>query len=468
MSDLAVPLESIRACLQGVIPSPLATCAADGTPNVTYLSIVQYVDRERVALSRQFFNKTRANLDANPRAQVRVVDPETLQDFVLDLSYLHTETEGPVFERMRANLDAVASQTGMGEAFRLRGVDVCRVTRSAAVGPAPAAPAPQPEDRAIARLDDFVRRVSQCPDYDDATRVALQALDDLFGFSHAILLVADERGDRLFAVGGNGYPAPSAGAEIAVGEGIIGIAAQRREVVCVPNLARSRAMRAAVRESVEDRGGRLPGREIPLPGLADAQSAAAVPLILRGRLTGALYLESDRPGRFGGHNERLLRIVGGHLATALALLAAERHDAPDAGAPAAAAAGASEPSAVPGTAPLAVTYYQADDSVFVDGEYLVKGVPGRILWRLLGEHARHGRTAFTNRELRLDESLGLPAGADNLEARLLVLRRRLDAAGCGIGLRRTGRGRLELAVEGAAQLTEVPTTGPMRAAHESR
>jgi hypothetical protein len=458
MSDLAVPLESIRACLQGVIPSPLATCAADGTPNVTYLSIVQYVDRERVALSRQFFNKTRANLDANPRAQVRVVDPETLHDFVLDLSYLHTETEGPVFERMRANLDAVASQTGMGEAFRLRGVDVYRVTRSAAVGPEPPAPVPEHDDRVIDRLDDFVRRVSQCPDYDDATRVALQALDDLFGFSHAILLVADERGDRLFAVGGNGYPASPAGAEIAVGDGIIGIAAQRREIVCVPNLARSRAMGAAVRESVEDRGGRLPGREIPLPGLADAQSAAAVPLVLRGRLTGALYLESDEPGRFGGHNDRLLRIVGGHLATALALLAAERHESPESGVSA-----PSEPDAgASAGARIAVTYYQADDSVFVDGEYLVKGVPGRILWRLLGEHARHGRTGFTNRELRLDETLGLPAGADNLEARLLVLRRRLDAAGCGIALRRTGRGRLELSVAGAAQLTEVPTTGPMR------
>jgi hypothetical protein len=36
-----VALESIGPCLQGVIPSPLATCSADGTPNVTYLSIVR-------------------------------------------------------------------------------------------------------------------------------------------------------------------------------------------------------------------------------------------------------------------------------------------------------------------------------------------------------------------------------------------------------------------------------------------
>ena len=77
MSRRAVALESIRACLEGVIPSPLATCSADGTPNITYISIVNYVDPERVALSRQFLNKTRANLDANPVAQVLVVDPGT-------------------------------------------------------------------------------------------------------------------------------------------------------------------------------------------------------------------------------------------------------------------------------------------------------------------------------------------------------------------------------------------------------
>jgi len=70
-----VALEAIRSCFEGVIPSPLATCSADGTPNVTYMSIVQYVDSERVALSRQFFNKTRTNLDENALAQVQVVDP---------------------------------------------------------------------------------------------------------------------------------------------------------------------------------------------------------------------------------------------------------------------------------------------------------------------------------------------------------------------------------------------------------
>jgi hypothetical protein len=60
----------------------------------------------------------------------------------------------------------------------------------------------------------------------------------------------------------------------------------------------------------------------------------------------------------------------------------------------------------------------------------------------------------------------LPPGADNLEARLLVLRKRLAALECGVGLERVGRGRLALHVEAPLTLSEVTTTGPMRAAHE--
>jgi adenylate cyclase len=172
-----------------------------------------------------------------------------------------------------------------------------------------------------------------------------------------------------------------------------------------------------------------------------------------------LYLESDASGAFGGAHERVLRIVAGHLAAALG--ARGGHGTGEE----ATAAAAPAPAAPPAAPALAVAYYQADDSVLVGGEYLVKGVPGRILFRLLRAHVADGRTDFTNRELRLDESLGLPAGNDNLEARLLVLRRRLAERGCGIALERVGRGRLRLDVSRPVALEEVATSGPMRAAH---
>jgi adenylate cyclase len=453
-----IPLESIMPCFQGVIPSPFATCAADGTPNITYMSIVHYVDSGRVALSSQFFNKTRANLDANPYAQVRVIDPVSIQEYAIDLEYLHMETEGPTFEAMKANLEAIASQTGH-EVFRLRGVDIHRALRCAPAKQSMAAPSRQPERDVVARIDEFTRRLTRVQEYDDAARIGLEALDDLFDVTQSILLVADDGGARLFAIAENGYPTSGAGGEVPFGVGVVGIAAERRQLVCVPNLARSRIMQSAA-GSADARA--ASGTDIALPGLQDAQSVAAIPLLTRDRLLGVLYLESTTVGRFGPHNERLLRVLASHLAAVLGGFDGD-HDSDDNEAALDDAVGAPPPRHTRECA--AVTYYQADDSVFVDETYVIKGVPGRILWRLLCEHTAHGRETFTNRELRLDERLGLPVGNDNLEARLLVLRKRLAAAEIGIRLDRVGRGRLQFELDGPVLLNEVPTSGPMRVAH---
>ena len=302
----------------------------------------------------------------------------------------------------------------------------------------------------LAALEQFAQRLQAATTYEEATRVALDALDDLFGFGHSILLALDAPTARLFAIASSGYAQSGVGADVDVGSGLIGTAASRRRLIVQWNLTRSRAFAAA---AAANESASVPG--IPLPGLESARSAAAVPLIVGEDLLGVLYLESEHPAAFGGATEGLLRILGTHLAAALAARAA-----PDpADEPAQPRGGPREPGA---GAPLELVYYQSDDTVLCDSRYIVKGAPGRILWSMLSAHVDSGRIEFSNRELRLDESLGLPAGNDNLEARLLVLRRRLADVHCGITLERVARGRLQLAVERPAALTVVPTTGPMR------
>ena len=127
---LTVPLESIEICLEGIVPAAICSCSREGIPNVTFLSIVHRLDENHVALSFQFFNKTRANILENPRAQVLLISPETSEQYRLDLQYLRTEAEGPSFERMKIRLDAVASQSGMSSVFKLRGVDIFEVLDS--------------------------------------------------------------------------------------------------------------------------------------------------------------------------------------------------------------------------------------------------------------------------------------------------------------------------------------------------
>jgi hypothetical protein len=119
--------DEILPALNNGQPALMVTCSADGVPNATVISQVYYVDREHAALSFQFFSKTIRNVRENPRAWVGLGDYEAGVDWVLDLESLRSETEGPVFEAMDMQIEAIASATGMSGIFKLRAADIYRV-----------------------------------------------------------------------------------------------------------------------------------------------------------------------------------------------------------------------------------------------------------------------------------------------------------------------------------------------------
>ena len=77
-----------------------------------------------------------------------------------------------------------------------------------------------------------------------------------------------------------------------------------------------------------------------------------------------------------------------------------------------------------------------------------------VLNHMLRAHVESGRTGFTNRELRLSTSLRLPEFKDNLETRLILLRRRLEERGSPVRLHRPGRGMIELHLDGEPLLED--------------
>ena len=63
----------------------------------------------------------------NPHAAVSVTHPETFETWDVELEYDHSETDGPIFEAMEMQIEAIASMTGMKGIFKLRAADIYRV-----------------------------------------------------------------------------------------------------------------------------------------------------------------------------------------------------------------------------------------------------------------------------------------------------------------------------------------------------
>lgn len=124
---MAILPDEIKPAMQGVIPSHVVTCARDGTPNATTISQVYYVDPDHVALSHQFFNKTKRNVSENPHAAVWLISPETFDTWGLEVEFERSETSGPIFDIMEMQIEAIASMVGMKGIFKLRAADIFRV-----------------------------------------------------------------------------------------------------------------------------------------------------------------------------------------------------------------------------------------------------------------------------------------------------------------------------------------------------
>ncbi len=443
---MKIRLEAIRDCLDGGVPGNIATVSSDGTPNIAYLSQVQYVDSEHVALSYQFFNTTRRNILASPYAKVAVIDPRTAAHYRLALQYLRTESEGPVFEVMKAKLAGIASHTGMSGVFRLLGSDIYRVLDIEHV-PGQILPGPPQRRNLLAALRVCAEAMHAHSDLEALLTGVLACLEDQFDIRHAMVLMLDMAAGRLYTVASRGYEASGAGAEIALGDGVIGVAAREGTPIRIGHFSADYSYGRAIRESLARSGeaGAI-DTEIPLPGLPQARSQLAVPIRAGARVLGVLYMESPQDQRFGYDDEDALVALAGQLGMAIQLM--PQGDPDEAAAPVAL------PQGVPG-ATAVVRHYAENDSVFLDDDYLIKGVAGSIFCALVRDYLERGRVSFSNRELRLDRRIRLPDLSDNLEARLILLGRRLVERNACVRIEKTGRGRFELRVDRPLQLVEM-------------
>lgn len=434
-------LSDLSACFEGVIPSIIATASADGMPNISYLSHVVRIDEEHVALSNQFFAKTAANVRANPKVTLILVDGFTGDQFILDIGFVRSVDAGALFDKIARQLKASSAQVGMSDVMRLRSADIFRVHGIekvlSPVETAPAMAARPPVS--LPALLEAIKVIEQQAEADEIIDSLLGGVQRVLGYGNALVLIRDNHRGCLITTGSIGYERSGLGSEVAGSEGLIGAAATSGQTIKVSDMSRVRRFGEAI--GLEAEGAENTTRTVAFPQLPTAMSQIAVPMTARGTVTGVLFIESTERLAFREEDEAALEILAGQAASALR--ASERE------------AGAAEPRpAAPLPEPAAagrqvrVAHHRFDDSVFVDGTYIVKGVAGTLLRLMLEWHLNEGRSEFTNREMRLAAGARMPEIKDNLETRLLLLRRRLEEKQAPIRLVRVGRGRVRLEAEG--------------------
>ena len=460
---MSLGLEKLAPCFQGIVPAMFFTCDKEGIPNAAFLSHVDYVDPKHVALSFQFFNKSRRNIAENPQALVRVLDPDTHQGYALRLKYVRSETSGPLFDRMYLRIEAIASYSGLKGIFKLRAADIYEV-ESVELVPEQTGVTERWSPRSRARpenpvftmkaLQEMSARINTADSLETLLDSILAGLKEYFGFSHSMILLAGEKPNTLVTIASRGYPQRGAGAEVPFGEGIAGVVAEAQKPIRISGLLRGMLhARAVAMRAME--AGWSPEREVPLPGLENPQSQLGVPLVVRGELIGVLCIESETPYRFHEDDKTTIEMLGSHLAIAIQnMQLRESEDAMAARAPRRAAAPPPPPAPARSANRREVAFYRGEEVLMVDGEYLIRSLPARILWKLLSTRKKEGRCEFTNRELRLDKTLNLPDYKDNLETRLLLLRRRLEEKGPDIRMVPKGRGRFALELGCEIELVE--------------
>ncbi|OGR34484.1 MAG: hypothetical protein A2091_04595 [Desulfuromonadales bacterium GWD2_61_12] len=133
-------------------------------------------------------------------------------------------------------------------------------------------------------------------DLDALLHRLLAITSEVFGFDNAIIRLLDDKGERLVTAAACGYPSATTQPPILLGQGIMGRVAVARSPLLVPDVTLTPDY---------------------VPGIDNARSELAVPMLVGERLIGVLNLESPRPHAFSEADIAPLMTMAGQAAIAI-------------------------------------------------------------------------------------------------------------------------------------------------------
>ena len=160
-------------------------------------------------------------------------------------------------------------------------------------------------------------QINKSLDLNSIASAMLKSMNEFFGFKHSMILLASPDKNYLNVLETYGYKNKGIGAKVKFGIGVIGIVAEKKRLMRMANLGMQRSYMKAVREQVKKTNENKLQNEVELPGLKNAESQVAIPMLIDDELVGVFSVESEEMNIFDKSDEILIGILANQTANAL-------------------------------------------------------------------------------------------------------------------------------------------------------
>ena len=131
---MAQMTERMKELFNSVLTVVLSTSTVDGTPNAVPVGAKKIIDSETILISDQFFNKTLANMKANPRVSVTYWQEH--EGYQLK-GTVTIETSGQRYEETAQWINELSVKVGFP--LKSKGTIIMRIEEIYGVSPGPGA-----------------------------------------------------------------------------------------------------------------------------------------------------------------------------------------------------------------------------------------------------------------------------------------------------------------------------------------
>jgi len=170
----------------------------------------------------------------------------------------------------------------------------------------------QEEKRKNALLQNVSSELNELTPLDIKLNNILELLDKSFNLKHSMLLIPVKDNTALRVIASRGFPDSGVGVEVPFNYGIVGVVAGKRKKLRVSRLSQYRRYAMALRNEKGNSS-----KPENLPGLTDAESQVALPLISNNELVAVLSCESEDIQFFHQSDEDFLMTLSQQIALSI-------------------------------------------------------------------------------------------------------------------------------------------------------